>query len=659
MTLLVPWLAFPLVLGILALGAGLGLERAGGRRLPASLLLPAGIVSITVVASFTTQWAATAPFTVSAVLALAVVGFGLTDRPPSTWLDPYASAAGAAAFLAAGAPVLASGKATFSGYVKLDDTATFLALTDRAFDHGRDLHGLAPSSYEATLWVNLAHGYPIGSLLPFGAASRIVQTDGAWVFQPYLACLAALVALGVYALVGDVLPTRGWRAIAAFGASQSALLYGFGLWGGVKELYAAALLPFVAATVLRVRDDLRAAVVPAAGAAALLAAASVGAAVWLIPAALAVLLVPARGRAVPTFALTLLLALPAVLQAGEFLRGDNRASFHDSSELGNLLRPLSPLQVLGVWPSADFRVTPHVHVLTAALLGLALALTAMGLVVGVLQRAWPLLVCAACAACGAGLISGTGSPWLSGKALAIAAPTVTALALVGAMRGRIARGTAPVLTAALLLGVGASDALAAHSASLAPRDQLAELETIGTRFAGQGPALMTEYQPYGVRHFLRRLDAEGAGELRSRPVPLLDGRLPGKGEEPDLDSIDPNALAVYRTIVLRREQSLSRPSARYVLVWRGRYYEVWQRLPDAPEVLQHVPLGADGVAASPAPCTGVLRLATRARRVGGLVAARRGNRAETLPPLFVRPKSARSLCGRTLDWVEAVRPGSG
>jgi hypothetical protein len=659
MTLLVPWLAFPLVLGALCLGAGLGLERAGGRRLPASLLLPAGIVSITVLASFTTQWPATAPLTVPAVVALAVVGFGLTDRPPATWLDPYATAAAATAFLATGAPVLASGKATFSGYVKLDDTATFLALTDRAFEHGRDLHGLAPSSYEATLWVNLAHGYPVGSLLPFGAASRMVQTDGAWVFQPYLMFLAALVALGIYALVGDVIPSRGWRALAAVAASQSALLYGFALWGGVKELYAAAVLPFVAATVLRVRDDLRAAVVPAAGAAALLTAASVGAAVWLIPAALAVLLVPARGRAVPTFALTLLLALPAVLQAGEFLRGDNRASFHDSSELGNLLRPLSPLQVLGIWPSADFRTTPHAHVLTAALLGLALALTATGLVVGMLQRAWPMLVCAACAACGAGLISGTGSPWLSGKALAIAAPTVTALALVGAMRGRIARGAAPVLTATLMLGVASSDALAAHSASLAPRDQLVELETIGTRFAGQGPALMTEYQPYGVRHFLRRLDAEGAGELRRRPLPLLDGRLPGKGEAPDLDSIDPSALDVYRTIVLRREQSPSRPSARYALAWSGRFYEVWQRLAVAPAVLQHLPLGADGVAASPAPCARVLRLAARARRAGGVVAARRGDRAETLPPLFVRPERARSLCGRTLDWVEAVRPASG
>jgi hypothetical protein len=372
-----------------------------------------------------------------------------------------------------------------------------------------------------------------------------------------------------------------------------------------------------------------------------------------------VLLLPARGRAVPTFALTVLLALPAVLQAGEFLRGDNRASFHDSSELGNLLHPLSPLQVLGIWPTADFRSTPDAHVLTAALLGLALALTAAGLIVGLAERAWPLLICAACAACGAGLISGTGSPWLSGKALAIAAPTLTALAFVGAMRGRFMRGATPVLTATLVLGVGVSDALAAHSASLAPRDQLAELETVGTSFAGAGPALMTEYQPYGVRHFLRRLDAEGAGELRRRPIPLLDGRVPGKGEEPDLDSIQSRALDVYRTIVLRRQDTSSRPSSQFALVWRGRFYEVWQRLADAPAVIQHLPLGAGDVAASHPPCARVLGLAARARHVGGLVAARRGGRGEALPPLFVSPERAGSLCGRALDWVEAVLPASG
>ena len=32
--------------------------------------------------------------------------------------------------------------------------------------------------------------------------------------------------------------------------------------------------------------------------------------------------------------------------------------------------------------------------------------------------------------------------------------------------------------------------------------------------AGDGPALETDYDPYGARHFLRKLDAEGASELR-------------------------------------------------------------------------------------------------------------------------------------------------
>ena len=44
---------------------------------------------------------------------------------------------GAVVFLAYGAPVLLSGEATFAGYIKLDDTATWAALTDRAVSHGR------------------------------------------------------------------------------------------------------------------------------------------------------------------------------------------------------------------------------------------------------------------------------------------------------------------------------------------------------------------------------------------------------------------------------------------------------------------------------------------------------------------------------------------
>ena len=90
-------------------------------------------------------------------------------------------------------------------------------------------------------------------------------------------------------------------------------------------------------------------------------------------------------------------------------------------------------------------------------------------------------------------------------------------------------------------------------------NQLAELETIGHRFAGDGPTLMTEYQPYGVRHFLRNLDAEGASELRVRPVTLRNGGVLGKAQYADLDAFDLSAVLVYRTLVLRTSPVASRP----------------------------------------------------------------------------------------------------
>jgi hypothetical protein len=86
---------------------------------------------------------------------------------------------------------------------------------------------------------------------------------------------------------------------------------------------------------------------------------------------------------------------------------------------------------------------------------------------------------------------------------------------------------------------------------------------------------MTEYQPYGVRHFLRQLDPEGASELRRRPVPLRDGRVLAKAEVADIGAFDPQAVLVYRTLVLLHDSG--RPPAAYRLVWSGRFYELWQR----------------------------------------------------------------------------------
>ena len=49
---------------------------------------------------------------------------------------------------------------------------------------------------------------------------------------------------------------------------------------------------------------------------------------------------------------------------------------------------------------------------------------------------------------------------------------------------------------------------------------------------------MTEYQPYGVRHFLRRLDPEGARSGAARPVSLRTGGMLDKAQYADLDAFD-------------------------------------------------------------------------------------------------------------------------
>jgi hypothetical protein len=651
MTLLVPWIVFPLVLCAIALGIGLGLRELADARIPGPALLPLGLAATTIVASLTTWSAMPAPLTVPVLVALAAGGLALGSRRSFRRFDPWAAICATAAFLAVGTPVLATGEATFAGYVKLDDTATFLALTDRTLEHGRDLEGLAPSSYEATLSVNLEHGYPTGALLPLGVGSRLVGTDPAWLFQPYLACLAATLALGLYCLLASFVRRRAWRATAAAVASQPALLYGFAMWGGVKELFAAAMLALVAVTVPLALDGRRSALVPAAGAAALVLGLSVGAVLWLVPAALALVLSRPRAGLLAAGCCAAF-AAPAFAQAPEFFREANVASFREGDELGNLVERLHPAQVFGIWPSADFRTSPGELRLTYVLLTVTAAAAVVAMLIALRRRESTLLTYVAMCAGGAIAVSMLGSPWLQAKAFAVAGPAAVLLALAGAahLAAGVRRIEGLLLFVVVAGGVVWSDGLAARDAALAPRDRLAELESIGRHFAGQGPALMTEYQPYGVRHFLRRLDAEGASELRRRPIPLRTGGLAAKGTSPPLDELVTDAVLVYRTLVLSRSARAGRPPAPYESVWRGRYYEVWRRPANVPRVLSHVPLGSDLRPVSPAPCPTVLATADVARRSGGVLAAAGAVDA----PVYVVPSRARSLCGVRLDWLEAL-----
>jgi hypothetical protein len=600
-SLLVPWLLFPTVLGVLALGCGLLLERATGVRLPGALLAPSGVAVMIVIAGFVTLDAATAALAVPTVVSLAAAGLacGVTRGRPRRAFLPLAAAM--LVFCAYAAPVVLSGKATFAGYIKLDDTATFLALTDRVMQSGHSLVGLAPSSYEATLSVNLAHGYPVGALLPFGVGRALVGVDGAWVYQPYLAFLAVMLALVLYEIAGRVLRSESLRAFAAIIAAQPALLYGFALWGGIKELAAAPLVALVAAlapTSAEQPSSRRRFLPFATALAGVLGVLSVGGAVWLLAPAAVVLGLATRGRWAATQAgalagAVLLLSLPALVDARAFLSPATETALRSSTVLGNLVHPLSKLQVFGVWPTGDFRLAPPDLAATRILIATVAVAALAGLALARRARAWPFLLYVGSAIVGCTLVAGLASPWVVAKAYTIASPAFVLAAVVGcaglAARRRATEGI--VALVAVAGGVLWSNVLAYHDVNLAPRQQLVELERIGQRFAGEGPALMTEYQPYGVRHFLRALDAEGASELRRRPIPLRSGALLGKGAYADLDEIQKSAVLVYRTLVLRRSPLASRPPTAYRLVWRGLFYDVWQRPPSSEAPIARVSLG--------------------------------------------------------------------
>lgn len=316
-----------------------------------------------------------------------------------------------------------------------------------------------------------------------------------------------------------------------------------------------------------------------------------------------------------------LLGIPALFAAGAF--SPTQGGLTNAAELGNLIGPLSIVQYAGVWIAGDFRLDPSRTGLTYYLIALTLLAAVAGAWLAWRRRAWELLLYATGAGVGSIAVFLYSSPWVGAKALASGSPSLLLLALAGAAAFaiRVERVLGTAVLALILAGVLWSNALGYHDASLAPYDQLRELESIGEEFAGEGPALMTEYQPYGVRHFLREADAEGASELRYRPVPLVAGGELEKGDWADTDEITLPALLTYRTLVLRRSPAQSRPPSAYSLVRGGDYYEVWQRPVNVTAAIaRHLPLGDfEDPGAVPA-CTEVRGLG-RMAGPGGTVAA--------------------------------------
>ena len=631
----VAWIAFPLVLVALCLGCGLLLEACVGRRLPGALLAPAGFVVLVVLVVLFTSRGETAPLATPAIVLAALAGAALSYPWRGRALDRWALAAALGVFAVYAAPVVLSGHPTLTGYIKLDDTATWLAFADRVIDHGRDLSGLEPSSYQTTLQVNIPAGYPVGAFLPLGVGTKLTGTDIAWLVQPYMATMAGLPTLCLYWLARPLVESRVLRALVAFGAAQSALLFAYSLWGGIKEVAVAvgiAVLAALVPTAVRAQVGWRGVLPVAVASAALLDILGTRGAALILPilALGAFALWRERGvrallaRAWPFAFAVLILSAPVLFSAGAF--SPAAGAIASATELGNLVRPLRLSQYVGIWPTGDFRLDPANGALTGFLIALAIVALLTGAVIAWRRRAWEPLLYTVGAGAGCLAVFAYSAPWVGAKALAFGSPAVLLLALGGAaaFSARVERVLGTTVLGLILAGVLWSNALGYHDVSLAPYDQLRELESIGEEFAGEGPTLMTEYQPYGVRHFLRATDAEGASELRFRPIPLVEGGELEKDAWGDTDQIVLPSLLTYRTLVLRRNPGQSRPPSVYKRVRHGDYYDVWQRPPEATETIaEHLPLGDFEEPAAEPDCAEVQRLATLAGPGGKLAAVER------------------------------------
>jgi hypothetical protein len=646
MTFLVAVLAYPALLGVLALGAGLLAGRLAGWTLGGALLVPLGLATLIVVAQLTTLEPAIAPLTPAALVVCAAAGYlvagprRLLALARALRADPWPALAGVAVYTLVCAPILLAGRATQAAYL-LDTTAGIQMLgADFLISHGLDFGSLASSSYKLHLQSYFGASYPSGAHTLLGASGRLAGTELVWLYGPFLATMLAFSVPSLHVLARRAGMSRALAAVAAAIAATPALVYAYAQMGAIKEITLLALLPCLLALLAEhrawlarsARAYLPVVLVGGAG----LATIGLAFAPWLLLAGaigLAIASVAVRERrlaprtlAIQAAAIVAIAALPTILDLGAsaaIAKSLSQGNALAVADPGNLLQPLHVLQSLGVWLHGDHRLDPPTLANeTYALIGISLAAIVLGIMSLVRGRRWMLLVLLAGTALIWWRLTLRGTIWTDAKLLVIVSPLIVLLAFAGAgallsMRRRV---EGVLLAAALCTGVLWSAALIYHDTNLAPTDRFAELSKIDARFAGQGPALLPDFDEYAL-YLGRRLDVSEPG-LAYKPAGLsrqVDRVPTGYGQSYDLDALPLRSVRGYRLLVVRRSPEQSRPPSGYRRVLAGRFYEVWRREPAIATVLAHVGGGSPPSATGSPRCSLVRRAAALATSAGGVL----------------------------------------
>ncbi len=663
-------LLYPCVLALLCLGAGLLVDRLSAGFLPGVLLPVVGAATLIGLSQLTTYSVLAAPATPYVLALLALAGFalgrgrvaaaGVLLRHGGWRRFGWQLAVPVLAFVCALAPVLFAGRASFSSYGVLTDSAFHMLGADFLIRHGQDFSHLdlrnSPGQYLNSYYNT---SYPSGADTFFGGSAFLVHVPLIWAFQPFNAFMLALATGPAWVLVRRIGLDGRLAALATLSVTLPALVYGYELIASVKEITALAMILTLGALVVLHPRWLRGppfgvvpfALVAAAGVSAL----GIAFGAWVLTAVivLAAIMIrevaagdAARGAVAPSdvvarelaagsvagdrsrargalllvaagAGVALLAALGSWLDlSGSLQVAKNIAS---TSNPGNLQKPLRSVQVLGTWLVDSYKHVPtgtHLE-LSYALAYLALGAAALGAAYIVYLRAFALAAWIALTLAVWLGLTAYGTTWADGKALMLTSPVVVLLAWAGVAALRAlahsrpaSRWAAALLALALVGGVAASDAMQYHGSNLAPTARYEELASLDSRFAGRGPALFTDYDEYAL-YELRDLDVGGPGFMFP-PRSIAQA----EGQPANLDQVSPAALRAYPLIVTRRDPAASRPPAAYRLLWQGAYYEVWGRRPGAPAALAHVGLSSVRVGGLSGRCSRVQRVARLAESHG-------------------------------------------
>jgi hypothetical protein len=607
---LVAWVVFPALMLVLCAGAGLAVRRATGpSAVPALLVVPVGLAVLVVLCGLLCYYASLAPLAAPACVLVGVLGLVLgrdslrrVIRRRGSGADYWALGAALGAWAVVAAPVVLSGRPGFSGYAHIVDISYQFDLAAHFAHSGRSIPTTATSAYQTVLAKYLGTGYPGGGQWTLGALSNLMPIDLSWLYQPFLAFVAAMGALSLYSLLGSLVKPRAWRALGALAAAQPNILIAYTLTGGIKELCTASFLLLSAALLARLPRLTPGRTVLAVPIAlsATVASLSLTTLPWVAVLSVGVCLTVAvfqRGRllaiasSAQMAALTIVLSLPTLAAALKLLP---TVSGSGPLELGNLGAPIPAIASAGVWISGDYRFPQYAHRVPSDVLAVVvLVLAAIGLIFAVRRKAWSVAWLGIAAIAALYYVAHRYGPWIQFKADCISSPIALLLAFAGAgalmqISRRIAVGALPALVVAG--GVLAGNALTYHNITLAPYARLHNLEMIGERFANQGPTLTPDFEEY-AEYYLRD---ENETSMVNGPTLMLRPQV-NRATEPggifayDLNEFTLSWVESFRTIVMRRNPLASRPPSNYSLVYLSRYYEVWQREQPATTVYAHVP----------------------------------------------------------------------